>query len=769
MRKKRNKKMDESLLDDILERLLSVKNGRTPRRCKHLTESEIEQLCGSSTSIFLNQPNLLELKPPIKICGDIHGQYFDLLYLFECAGSPSETNYLFLGDYVDRGEHSIETICLLLAYKIKYMDNFFLLRGNHECASVNRIYGFYDECKRRFSVRLWKTFCDCFNCLPVAALIGGKIFCVHGGLSPHLKKFDQIRDIPRPVDIPNEGLLCDLLWADPVKDFDGWGENDRGVSCTFGSDKITEFLEDHDLDLICRAHQVVEDGYEFFADRQLVTIFSAPNYCGEFDNVGAVMSVDADLTCAFQIFQPSNKRVKFEFSNNKSKSGTPPKKVASQAQSREIRRRKERERVEMRGRGGGRRISGEDEEEEKEHNSSGGDGDSDESESAEATMLEEEEIDMVENNENQQQEEKLVDDDAEDLEEGEEEEEEDEEENNGDEQPDPPKLDEGFYEIEAVKRKRVRKGQTQYFIKWRGWPETANTWEPVENLQACLDFVDAFEESLQSGSRGRKRKRKGTVSQPRKTEQCSSSTPSTVSGSRLGRKPRPLTSPSVDTPRPSLRPLSHRVASKSVYSGKNGNGMNEVEVKNVNGNNVDTIAHQTENGMNDNLNSESGKVFIHFSDMRTSDMVEGHSVGLPKVDIDENTQSNRSTGAKRRKSGNVRIFKKESIVSDLNDAQNGDKFDVQGVEDGEGPTWGDVGDQHKVVRLPNGPCYITKIIKPIGYSASISNDVQDVCVMFLAISSDGREVAVDNKQLKVDNPQLLISFYEQHLHYSPPA
>ncbi|KAI3996124.1 hypothetical protein MKX01_031478 [Papaver californicum] len=322
---KMNTNMDESLLDDIIQRLLNVKNGRTPRRC-YLTESEIQQLCRNSTSIFLNQPNLLELKPPIKVCGDIHGQYSDLLRLFECAGPPPQANYLFLGDYVDRGEHSIETICLLLAYKIKYKDKFFLLRGNHESASINRIYGFYDECKRRFNVRLWKTFCDCFNCLPVAALIDGKIFCMHGGLSPHLKKFDQIRDISRPVDIPDEGLLCDLLWADPDKDFDGWGENDRGVSCTFGSDKITEFLEDHDLDLICRAHQVVEDGYEFFADKQLVTIFSAPNYCGEFDNAGAVMSVGADLTCAFQILQPSDKRMKIGFGNKKSIPGTPPKK-----------------------------------------------------------------------------------------------------------------------------------------------------------------------------------------------------------------------------------------------------------------------------------------------------------------------------------------------------------------------------------------------------------------------------------------------------------
>eukprot|EP00479_Gromia_sphaerica_P008931 TRINITY_DN35_c0_g1_i10.p1 TRINITY_DN35_c0_g1~~TRINITY_DN35_c0_g1_i10.p1 ORF type:complete len:236 (+),score=28.99 TRINITY_DN35_c0_g1_i10:323-1030(+) len=183
----------------------------------------------------------------------------------------------------------------------------FILRGNHECASINRIYGFYDECKRRYNIKLWKTFTDCFNCLPISAIIDEKIFCTHGGISPELKSFEQVRRIMRPTDVPDSGLLCDLLWSDPDKDIAGWGENDRGVSYTFGSDIVTKFLNKHDLDLICRAHQVVEDGYEFFAKRQLVTLFSAPNYCGEFDNAGAMMSVDESLMCSFQILKPSDK------------------------------------------------------------------------------------------------------------------------------------------------------------------------------------------------------------------------------------------------------------------------------------------------------------------------------------------------------------------------------------------------------------------------------------------------------------------------------
>lgn len=166
---------------------MSTVRGCRPGKTVTMSEGEVRGLCLKSREIFLQQPILLELEAPLKICGDIHGQYTDLLRLFEYGGFPPEANYLFLGDYVDRGKQSLETICLLLAYKIKYPENFFLLRGNHECASINRIYGFYDECKRRYNIKLWKTFTDCFNCLPIAAIIDEKIFCCHGGLSPDLQ------------------------------------------------------------------------------------------------------------------------------------------------------------------------------------------------------------------------------------------------------------------------------------------------------------------------------------------------------------------------------------------------------------------------------------------------------------------------------------------------------------------------------------------------------------------------------------------------------
>jgi serine/threonine-protein phosphatase PP1 catalytic subunit len=209
--------------------------GSRPGKQVQLGEHEIKYLCQKAREIFMNQPILLDLEAPIKVCGDIHGQYYDLLRLFEYGGFPPEANYLFMGDYVDRGKQSLETICLLLAYKIKYPENFFILRGNHECASINRIYGFYDECKciitiicvcmcifkyevvdmyigkRRYNIKLWKIFTDCFNCLPIAAVIDEKIMCMHGGLSPDLQTMEQIRRVMRPTDVPDTGKVsCNI-------------------------------------------------------------------------------------------------------------------------------------------------------------------------------------------------------------------------------------------------------------------------------------------------------------------------------------------------------------------------------------------------------------------------------------------------------------------------------------------------------------------------------------------------------------------------------
>ena len=290
-------------VDNILERLLAVR-GNKPGKTVDLKEEEIKYLIDKSLPLFKEAKMLIELEAPLRVCGDIHGQYYDLLRIFEHCGYPGEYNYLFLGDYVDRGKQSIESICLLLTYKIKYPTKVHLLRGNHESSVTNRIYGFYDECKRRYNVRLWRNFTELFNYLPVAALIDEKILCMHGGLSPDLRNFSSINDISRPTDIPDTGLLCDLLWSDPDKDVLEFDENDRGVSVVFGEKIVQEFNRKNDLDLIIRAHQVVDDGYEFFAQRQLITIFSAPNYCGEFDNSAGIMIIDDALTCSLKVLRP---------------------------------------------------------------------------------------------------------------------------------------------------------------------------------------------------------------------------------------------------------------------------------------------------------------------------------------------------------------------------------------------------------------------------------------------------------------------------------
>ena len=259
-------------VDSIIEKLLSVR-GNKPGKTVDLKEDEIKFLIDKSLQIIKEQKMLVELEAPLHVCGDIHGQYYDLLRIFEHCGYPGEYNYLFLGDYVDRGKQSLETVCLLLCYKIKYP-------------------------------RIWRSFTDLFNYLPVAAIIDDKILCMHGGLSPELKNLQNIESISRPTDIPDSGLLCDLLWSDPDKEVLEYDENDRGVSVIFGEKVVEDFNKKNDLDLIIRAHQVVDEGYEFFAKRQLITIFSAPNYCGEFDNSAGIMIIDESLTCSLKVLRP---------------------------------------------------------------------------------------------------------------------------------------------------------------------------------------------------------------------------------------------------------------------------------------------------------------------------------------------------------------------------------------------------------------------------------------------------------------------------------
>ncbi|CAE7332118.1 ppp1cc-b [Symbiodinium sp. CCMP2456] len=263
--------------------------------------SQLLLLCCRCKEIFLAEPMLLELEPPWVIVGNMHGYYDQLLNLFQRFGELPDSRYLFLGGYVDRGRRSLDTIALLLLRKMQYPDSLKLLRSNHEDAAMTRIYGFYDECKRRANVRLWKAFVEVFNCLPVGALIREKIFCVSGGLSKELQDFDCIRQLQRPRMVPEEGLLCDLMWSDP-QPHPGWAENDRGVSFCFGADVVQQFVEKMGLDLIVRSHQVIHEGYEFFADGKLVTLWSIHNFKGELGNQAAIMKVSETMEMKLEVF-----------------------------------------------------------------------------------------------------------------------------------------------------------------------------------------------------------------------------------------------------------------------------------------------------------------------------------------------------------------------------------------------------------------------------------------------------------------------------------
>jgi serine/threonine-protein phosphatase PP1 catalytic subunit len=311
----------------LIQRLLDLHEAR-PGASGDITEAEATFLCEQSSAIFLTQPALLSLTAPVTVVGDTHGQLQDLLRIFHLSDVrlPGEVPYLFLGDYVDRGRNSIETICLLLAYKIKFPDTFFMLRGNHECSYINTLYGFRDDCTRSWEhgTEMWQLFIRVFNSLPFAAVIGDRIFCVHGGISPELTSLDQIRAIERPLEIPDHGFICDLVWSDPDPQIDEWGPNERMASVCFGRKTVDAFLQAFGFDLICRGHQAVMGGYDFpfEEDKSILTLFSAPNYCYEFENRGAVLHVDASLTCKFSVVDPQ--KWHFEDDVIGGRPGTPP-------------------------------------------------------------------------------------------------------------------------------------------------------------------------------------------------------------------------------------------------------------------------------------------------------------------------------------------------------------------------------------------------------------------------------------------------------------
>ncbi|EDQ92961.1 uncharacterized protein MONBRDRAFT_17180 [Monosiga brevicollis MX1] len=283
------------------------------KRCELISEEQVVELCRKAREILVEEANVQPVQSPVTICGDIHGQFYDLMELFEIGGDVPQRSYVFLGDYVDRGFFSVETFLLLLALKVRYPDRVYLIRGNHESRQITQVYGFYDDCLRKYgSAHVWQLCTDVFDYISLSVLIDDEVFCVHGGLSPKLSQLDEIRMIDRKIEVPHEGPMCDLLWSDP-EDIEAWAMSPRGAGFLFGASVASQFNERNNLHFIARAHQLVMEGYKWHFTEEVLTVWSAPNYCYRCGNIAAIFEYNgshSDPRYSFRLFSeaPASKR-----------------------------------------------------------------------------------------------------------------------------------------------------------------------------------------------------------------------------------------------------------------------------------------------------------------------------------------------------------------------------------------------------------------------------------------------------------------------------
>jgi len=274
--------MEQKGFDELLARVYQKKT---------LSEREITEVCAYVKEILREEQNMQLVRAPVVVVGDIHGQFYDLLELFNISGRLPFTNYLFLGDYVDRGHYSLECATLMVLLKARYPSRVTMIRGNHESRQITQVYGFYDECLRKYGdAKVWKEFTSLFDTLPLSAAIENSVFCPHAGLSPSLDTVDHIQQLNRFQEIPHEGPMCDLVWSDPDERC-GWGISPRGAGYTFGADITEQFLAANNFKFIVRAHQLVMEGYSWTHPNTCVTVFSAPNYCYRCGNMAAIMEI----------------------------------------------------------------------------------------------------------------------------------------------------------------------------------------------------------------------------------------------------------------------------------------------------------------------------------------------------------------------------------------------------------------------------------------------------------------------------------------------
>ncbi|KAH9919721.1 serine/threonine protein phosphatase [Fomitopsis serialis] len=255
-------------------------------RCEPVSEEDVKRLCIKAREILIEEANVQVVDSPVTICGDIHGQFWDMMELFKVGGSCPETNYLFMGDFR-------RTFLLLLALKVRFPERITLIRGNHESRQITQVYGFYDECQRKYgSSNVWRWCCEVFDYLALGAIVDGR---------PNLQGIDQIRAIDRKQEVPHDGPMCDLLWSDP-DDITGWGLSPRGAGFLFGADITKIFAHNNAIDLIARAHQLAMEGYKLMFDKTIVTVWSAPNYCYRCGNVASILELDDNLGQEYKVF-----------------------------------------------------------------------------------------------------------------------------------------------------------------------------------------------------------------------------------------------------------------------------------------------------------------------------------------------------------------------------------------------------------------------------------------------------------------------------------